>query len=309
MTEVLYLGPESHDAFVRACLPGVIVRVARSEAEAEAALPTCEVVLDAYMKVPFPSSRLALATGLRAVITATTGASHIDTEYLAARGVPLLTLKGQEHVTRNLTAAAEHSWLLAMAVARQLPAALSETRSGGWDRNKFPGLMFRGRVLGVVGCGRIGGWMARYAKAFGMRVLGFDAVSAPDSDLFEAVDLDTLLSSSDIVSIHVPLTDQTRHLLDRQKLAALKPGAILINTSRGEVLDESALLEGLRSGRIGGAGLDVMQSEPYVQDDPLIVYARDHNNLIITPHIGGFSPDALNVVLQFSCERVLAVLR
>ncbi len=194
-------------------------------------------------------------------------------------------------MTRNITAAAELSWLLLMSVARPFRAAIQEPLAGEWDRNKYPGTMLRGRTLGVIGCGRIGTWVSRYAAAFEMKVLGYDPLVSTLPDTFEPVDLDTLLATSDMVTLHVEL-QRGRATSARTGSASLrmKRGAVLVNTSRGELVDEAALLDALKSGHLSGAGLDVLQGEPDIDDHPLVGYAREHPNLVITPHIGGLQP-------------------
>lgn len=302
--KLIFLGPQSHEQFVKQNLSDFTVIFATSEEQVDQSIKDVDVVFDAYMKVPFNEQRLNAAVKLKLFVTATTGASHIATNILAEKKIPLLTLKGQEHITRGLTAAAEHSWLLLMAVARQLPIALNETKAGGWDRNKFPGVMLKGKAIGIVGCGRIGEWVGKYATAFGMKVFGYDPHNVPNPSIFEPKELDEMLSVSDFVSIHVPLLDSTKLLIDADKISKIKKGAIFINTSRGEIVDETALLNALKNNHIKGAGIDVITAEPYIESDPLIIYAQKHNNLLITPHIGGFSPDALDVVLLFSCDRI-----
>jgi D-3-phosphoglycerate dehydrogenase len=190
-----------------------------------------------------------------------------------------------------------------MSVARPFRAAIQEPLSGGWDRNKYPGTMLIGRTLGIIGCGRIGTWVGRYGAAFGMRVIGYDPLTDVPPAITQ-VSLETLLAESDMVSVHVSYSEASRHLLNRDRIFSMKPGAVLVNTSRGELIDETALLDALSSGHLGGAGLDVLQGEPDVADHPLVLYARDHSNVVITPHIGGFSPDALRLVLDFSCDRI-----
>jgi D-3-phosphoglycerate dehydrogenase len=301
---VIFLGPESHEQFVKKLLPNFNVIYATSEEQVDKCIELADVIFDAYMKVPFNEKRINRAENLKLFITATTGASHISTITLEQKEIPLLTLKGQEHITRGLTAAAEHSWLLLMAVARQLPIALKETIEGGWDRNKFPGVMLKGKSIGIVGCGRIGEWVGRYANAFGMTVFGFDPNTTPNPEIFQNTELDEMLSKVDFVSIHVPLLDSTKLLINAERIAKMKEGAIFVNTSRGEIVDESALLTALESNHLKGAGIDVITAEPYIENDPLIVYSKTHSNLLITPHIGGFSPDALDVVLKFSCDRI-----
>jgi phosphoglycerate dehydrogenase-like enzyme len=193
-----------------------------------------------------------------------------------------------------------------MACARGFRGAIDDVQAGKWDRNKHPGMMLRGRQLGLIGCGRIGQWMSRYATAFGMRVVGYDPVLSPWPDLIEKFELIPLLETSDFVSIHVNLTDETKSLIGEPQINRMKKGAALINTSRGEIIDESALLNALKEGRLSGAGLDVLTREPKIQGDPLYEFSRQFPNLHITPHIGGFSPDALRYVLDFCCRRLNA---
>jgi len=285
-------------------LSGMEVVLALQEAEVDEVLPTCDAILDAYMKVPFPSSRLQKARNLTLIVTATTGADHIDTSAATSQGVRVLTLKGQTELLGQLTPAAEHSWLLLMACARKLRPATDHVLSGGWDRNLFPGTMLRGTTLGLIGCGRIGGWMSRYASAFGMTCIGYDPHLDDWPDSINPVSLDEVLETSDFVSVHVHLSSETEGLVGAPEVAKMKPGAVLINTSRGAIVDEAALLDALRSGHLGASGLDVLSAEPETSADPLVEYARDHGNLLITPHIGGFSPGALSTVLKFSCGRV-----
>lgn len=302
--QLLYLGPPETLEDVRANLPNMRVNLALDDTTVDQYLPDSDAILDAYMRVRFPAERLTRANRLRVFVTATTGADHIDGAALAQREIPLLTLRGQREVLRNITPAAEHSWLLLMACARRLRPALASVLEGTWDRNQFPGMMLRGTTLGVIGCGRIGQWMARYANAFGLSCLGYDPYADPWPEAIAQRTLPELLANSDFVSIHVTFTDQTRGLMGAREFNQLKPGAILVNTSRGEVIDEAALLDALQKGIVGAAGLDVLTGEPDTANHPLVVYAREHDNLIITPHIGGFSPQALKYVLAFSCQRI-----
>ena len=281
------------------------VEFALDEDAVDRAMPGVDVILDAYMRIQFTGERLARGARLSLFITATTGADHVDALHLDQRGIPLLTLRGQQEVLRNITPAAEHSWLLLQACSRRLRPAIQHVLRGEWDRNQFPGVMLRGTTLGLVGCGRIGQWMSRYAKAFGMNVLGHDPHLASWPEGIEKSDLDPLLERADFVSIHVPLNEDTRGLIGARELEIVKPGAILVNTSRGEVVDEEALRSALLVGRVGAAGLDVLGGEPDIERHPLVDYAREHENLIITPHIGGFAPEAFKYVLSFTCERIV----
>lgn len=304
---VLYLGPAEMTADVGRYLQDrCAVRHAPDADTADALLPECDAILDAYMRIQLPAERLGRAPRLKLVVTATTGADHIAANALAQRNIPLLTLKDQRAILHNITAAAEHSWLLLLACARQLPSAIDHVRARQWDRNLFPGVMLRGRSIGIIGCGRIGQWMARYAVAFGMRCRGYDPFVSPWPPGIERCALNQLLAAVDFVTVHVPLTDATRQLIGSREFQSMRPGVRFINTSRGEVIDETSLLRELQSGRIAAAGLDVLTGEPDIADHPLVEYARTHANLILTPHIAGFSPDALRGLLEFSCGRILA---
>jgi D-3-phosphoglycerate dehydrogenase len=288
--------------------PRLLVRRVDPEPRAlAAALESAVAFLDASMKVRLHAGMIGAARALRVVATATTGADHVDAEALRARGIALLTLKGQP-ILEELTPAAEHSWLLLMACARHLRGAIAHALAGGWERTAFPGVMLRGRTLGVIGCGRIGSWMARYAQAFGMQVLGYDPFRRDWPDALRAVTLPELLGASDFVTLHVHLSADTRGMIDRSCFEAMKPGAAFVNTSRGELIDEAALLDGLRSGRLAAAALDVVTGEPDLADHPLRRYALDHHNLILTPHIAGYSLDAVTRAVEFTAARILREL-
>lgn len=304
--KLLYLGPPDALDHVRGNLPESFdVRLALDDAAVEQHLLSCDVVLDASMRVRFPADRISRAKNLKLFVTATTGADHIDASELARRRISLLTLRDRPDVLRNITPAAEHSWLLLMACARRLRAATQDVLAGHWERNNYPGIMLRGKILSLVGCGRIGQWMSRYAAAFGMECLGYDPYVDPWPEAIVKSDLESLLKRADFISLHVPLSEETRWMLGKREFSLMKPVAVLVNSSRGEILDESELLSALLEGRLAAAGLDVLAGEPDIASHPLVEYARTHDNLVITPHIGGFSPEALKHVLAFSCKRIV----
>jgi len=308
---LVYTGPSGAVGAVRSGSADAfeILEVPAERESLAAALTRATALLDASMKVRVDAAMIGAAPLLKVVTTATTGADHIDSAALAARGIPLMTLAGQKQILSKLTAAAEHSWLLLMACARQLRAAVDHVLDGGWNRLEFPGIMLRNRRLGLVGCGRIGQCMARYARAFDMDVVGVDPAVEPWPDGIARMEIEELFVTADFISVHVPLSDGTRGLVSAPLLASVKPGAILINTSRGEIVNEAALLEGLKAARIGAAGLDVLTGEPEIGTHPLRAYAREHANLLITPHIGGFSPDAVATAVEFAARRAADHLR
>ena len=306
MPKVIYLGPEHGLAIVQGELGAsfAVVAALPTEDGVRNALADADVILDASMKVPLRRELLESAAHLRLIVTATTGADHIDAAFLQTRGIPLLTLKGQSQVLDQLTPAAELSWLLLLACARKLRSAIHHVEAGQWNRELFPGTMLNGRTLGLVGYGRLGKWMARYGHAFNMKVVGFDPYNHDWPSHLTPVPLKELMAQSDFISIHVHLSNETRKLVGAAELALVKPGAVLINTSRGAIVDEDALLAALEDGRLGGLGVDVIEGEPEIQTTRVWQYAQKHPNCVITPHIGGFSPDALSVVLRFTAQRI-----
>ena len=272
------------------------------------ALTTASAFIDASMKVRITDAMVAAAPQLGVISTATTGSDHIERAELDRRGIPVRTLREDPELLLGLTPAAELTWSLLMALARRLVPAVQHVRKGGWDREEFPGVMLRGKTLGLLGCGRIGQWMARYAKAFDMRVVGHDPFLAQWPDDIERVEREEVCAQADFVSVHVHLSDATRGLMGAKMFGLMRPTAYFLNTSRGAVADEAALLDALQQGRIAGAGVDVLDGEPDVTDHPLRLYAETHDNLLITPHCGGFSPDAVRIVCRRAGEKALETL-
>ena len=260
------------------------------------------------MKTRITNGMIRKAGKLRIISCATTGSDHIEREELDRRSIPVRTLKEDRGLLLGLTPAAELSWALLMACARRLPSAFSHVKSGQWTREMFPGTMLRGKRLGIIGCGRIGGWMGRYALAFGMDVVGYDPYMDPLPDGFTPLPLEDLFRTSDFITVHVHLSDETRGLVSRQLLESARNCAVFINTSRGPIVDESALLDCLKNNTIGAAGLDVLDGEPEIDNHPLVGYARENDNLIITPHCGGFSPDAVAIVCTEAAKKIIQEL-
>lgn len=308
MRRVVYLGAEEGFEAARQALAGSaeVVHVAAEPEKVAAALREADGVLDASMKVKLTPEMLRAAPKLKIISCATTGADHISRDGLAERGVAVRSLKEDPDLLRNITPAAELSFALLMACARKLPAAVKHVTQGGWTREEFPGVMLHGKTLGLIGCGRIGGWMARYARAFGMEVIGHDPFVQAFPESIRKASLEEVFAQSDFVSIHVHLSPETNGLASKKLIDSMKPGAFLVNTSRGAIVDEPALLVALESGRLGGAGLDVLEGEPDTANDPLVRYAQTHDNLLITPHCGGFSLDAVRVVCAHAAGKIRA---
>lgn len=256
---------------------------------------------------------LRAGRNLRFVATPTTGLNHIDLESAARRQVTVLSLRGETEFLRSIRATAEHTLGLMLSLIRNLPSAAEHVLGGGWDRDQFRGGELHEKTIGIVGYGRLGSLVAKYLSALDARVLACDPHVDPDSvaDDVELVSLQSLLRQSDIVSLHVNLCDQTVGMLAAQQFEQMKPGAFLINTARGELVDEAALLDGLRRGRLSGAALDVLADEQSLtsQSCDLVRYAQEHRNLIITPHIGGCTTESMAKTEIFLAEKLCAALR
>ena len=248
------------------------------------------------------------ATRLKAIVTATTGLDHVDVDYAKARGIDVLSLRGETAFLRSVAATAEHTWALLLSLVRNIPAAFASVCRGGWDRDSLRGHDLRGKRLGIVGFGRIGEAVARYAHAFGMEVHAVDPnLRSLPSGVHRHDDLEGVLRLADVLTLHVPLDDQTQGLIGAKELSLLPRGAVLLNTSRGDVIDTKALLDALRAGGVAGAALDVLPGErcSHPSRQALLQYAGSHSNLLITPHIGGATVESMAKTEKFMAQKLV----
>jgi len=255
------------------------------------------------------------APRLRAIATATTGLNHIDLDQPKRRNIRVISLRDHTDFLRDIYATAEHTMALIFALIRHVPAATRHVTDGGWNRDLFVGRELHGKRAGIVGYGRVGRMMARQLAAFGMHVATTDptlkAKPAKTEDGVEVTSLETLLATSDMVTLHVNFNEKTRGFFGASQFALMKPNAWFVNTSRGELVDEAALLGALRRGRIAGAALDVLASEDCsgMAANPLVQYARDHHTLLITPHIGGCTVESTEKTEIFIAQQLAAFLQ
>lgn len=229
------------------------------------------------------------------------GVDNVDLEAATRAGITVVNAP-----TGNTIAAAEHTLALLFALARRIPAADASLRRGEWKRSQFTGVELRGKVLGIVGLGKIGLAVAARARGLEMTVIGADPyVTAEQAALHgvERVELDELLARSDVVTLHVPGGRSTRGLIGRERIARMKPGALLLNVARGGIVDEAALAEALASGHLGGAAIDVFEHEPPT-DSPLLTAP----NTVLTPHLGASTAEAQVAVATEVAGQVLDVL-
>ena len=241
------------------------------------------------------------APNLMVIGRAGVGVDNIDVDAATKRGIVVCNSP-----EGNTVAAAEHTMALILALARNVPAAATSVAAGEWKRSAFLGVELLNKTLGVVGLGKIGSEVALRAGAFGMKVIGYDPFIAADQAArlgVEVVELPELFSRSDFITIHVPLTKDTQHLIGRETLATVKPGVRIINCSRGAVIDEAALAEAIKGGRVAGAGLDVFEREPPT-DSPLLGLP----NVVLTPHLGASTAEAQVKVAVDVAQQVVDVL-
>jgi D-3-phosphoglycerate dehydrogenase len=241
---------------------------------------------------------------------AVTGLDHLDLEACRERGIRVVSLRGETDFLKTVRATAEHTVALLLALLRRIPEAANAVRRGEWQRDLYRGHELHGKTAGIVGVGRLGTLVAGYLRAFGMRVVGHDPRTPFAPTVAEPMaSLEALLAVADVVSLHVPYSTETRGLLGARQFAALKPGAVLVNTARGGVIDEAALLAALESGHLAGAALDVLDGEPEVSPDhPLIQAARRRSDLLIVPHLGGNTWESLQKTEIFLAHKVVAAL-
>lgn len=242
------------------------------------------------------------ATRLRVIGRAGSGLDNIDTAVAVAKGIAVVNSPDA-----NTLAVAEHTLALMLALARRLPSADWSLKAGKWEKKAFMGTGLAGKTLGIVGFGRIGREVAARARAFAMKILVNQRRFTPELGLAEgvtAVDLLDLLRASDFVSLHLPYTPETAGLIGAAQLAQMKPTAYLINTARGGLIDEDALLEALDNGRLAGAALDVFASEPALNNR-----LAQHERVIATPHIAASTVDAQVAAAVTVAEKFAELLR
>ena len=231
------------------------------------------------------------------------GLDNIDVKYAESKGIQVINAE-----VAAMTSVTELVIGLMLSLARSIPIADAAIKNGRWLKKELVGIELKGKYLGIVGVGRMGRRVARIARGFGMNLIGHDVVPI-DQQLVREVglvvtDLNTLLSSSDFVTLHVPLTDDTKHMINEQRLGLMKKSAYLINTSRGAVIDEQALYNALKDGRIAGAALDVFEVEPPTNNALLQL-----PNVVCTPHIGAQTYEAQELAANVIAERIIQILK
>lgn len=251
---------------------------------------------------------LGNAPRLRAVVSATTGLNHIDVGLCQTRGIEIVCTRGERAFLSTITGTAELALAHLLNLARHVLPAHADVQQGRWRRDDYRGVSLRGLKLGVVGLGRLGCLMAGYGQALGMRVMACDPSPLMVPPYVELVRLEDLLRQSDAISLHATHDEGQPPILGTREFAIVRDGVLLVNTARGELVDEQAMIEALSTGRLGGVATDVLADETTwvsFRDHPLVRYAAEHANVIITPHIGGATLDGLVRAERFVVAKLL----
>ena len=275
-------------------------RAGLARGELLAALPDYEALV-VRSQVQVDAEAIEAGRNLVVIGRAGVGVDNVDIPAATRAGITVVNAP-----TGNTVAAAEHTMALLLAVARHLAAADASVRRGEWRRGELLGVELRGRTLGIVGLGRIGLAVAVRARSFEMALIGSDPYVTPEAGAvhgIEVIPFEKLLTRADAITLHVPLTEQTRGLIGAVALARMKPDAIVVNAARGGLVDEAALAAALREGRLGGAGIDVFEEEP-PKASPLI----DAPRTVLTPHLGASTAEAQALVAVEAAQQVLDVL-
>jgi D-3-phosphoglycerate dehydrogenase / 2-oxoglutarate reductase len=253
---------------------------------------------------------LGASSRCRILATPVTGLDHIDLAACERRGIRVISLRGEVEFLREVRGTAELTIGLSIALMRHVAPAARAVRQGQWNRDLFRGGELFGNTAGIVGMGRLGTLAAGYLRTFGMTVFGYDPREDFPFEAAERVDsLEELLPRAKLVILLVRYDNSTRHLIGAREFGQMRPGAVLVNTSRGGVVDEEALLAALSSGTLAGAALDVLDGEPDIAaDHPVIAYARNHDNLLVVPHIGGNTWESVEKTEVFLAHKVVEAL-
>lgn len=255
-------------------------------------------------KVYIGEDLLSQASNLKVVCTASTGLNHIDQGFAGKKGVSVISLTEERRVIEKISSTAELAFALTMASLRNIVTSTKAVISGEWDYTKYIGRQLSALTVGVVGYGRLGAMYARYARSFGAKVVIYDPFKLiQDDQLFQVNSLSELLLESDVISIHVHATPQTKDMIDQQAFSLMKGDVLLVNTSRGDIIDETALVDFLKKNPHAKAAVDVLADEIRNRGgSPLLEYAKHSPQVIITPHIGGMTREAQEIAYSHAAH-------
>jgi D-lactate dehydrogenase len=316
--------PWEEELFEGACDGNEVVTTSESLSATVAENYRDAEVISPFIYSELDADTLSKLSGLRMIATRSTGYDHIDLDYCAEHGITVANVPEYGDNT-----VAEHVFALLLAIARKIPEAVDRTRKGDFTMQGLRGMDLRGKTMGVIGTGSIGRRVIEIAAGFGLKTLGYDV--RPDDRLAESmgfsyVGMDELLRRSDIITLHVPANEKTRDLLADDEFSKMKDGVIVLNTSRGSVVNTQALLRALSEGKVGGAGLDVLDEEPTIREEAELlrsIFRKSHDletlladhvlmhmrNVIVTPHIGFDTHEAVRRITETTIENVNSFCR
>jgi lactate dehydrogenase-like 2-hydroxyacid dehydrogenase len=273
-------------------------------------LRDADVIIGDYtFRIPITAEMVESMSRVKLIAQPSTGYDHIDLAACRRKGIPVSNIGGA-----NAVSVSEHTLALALMLMKRIGYGHRRMIEGAWVQDELLNVAaeLNGKTWGIIGLGRIGKEVARRARAMGANVAYADLVRLPEDEEKKLevsfLPLQRLLAESDVVSVHVPLTDKTRGIMGEKEFRLMKSYAVFINVSRGELTDESALAKAVTQGWIGGAGVDVFSSEPIKADNPLLLAARDGANMVLTPHIAGATSDARMRIIQTTVENVVRVV-
>ena len=241
-------------------------------------------------------------TNVKVINTASTGLNHIDMDYCKSNNIKVWSLKEDYELINDLPSTSELAFGLMLSLLRNIPSGFDHVKRGGWDYEPFVGHQIKGKTIGVVGYGRLGKIMCRLFDGWGVNLLGYD----PNVFVTTArgVPMDKLLEKSDVVFLHVHVTDETRGMVNEEFLSKMKKGSYLINTSRGELVDEDSIIKSIGDGHLKGYGTDVIKDEfGDVEKSKLVELSRFNSNILITPHVGGMTIEGQTKAYKWAVDK------
>jgi glyoxylate reductase len=279
-----------------------------SKEEVKKAFSSADVVLGDYtFKQKITADIVFAARNLKLIQQPSVGYQHIDVDACTARGIKVANTAGA-----NTVSAAEHTIAWGLCLLKNMFHANTSTKSGGWEQMSIKSAELQRKVWGIVGFGRIGQAVAERLKPFQLSRIIYHDTHRPEPSIEQALgveyaDMATLLNQSDIISLHAPLTDATRNIINEDALNSMKPGAYLINVARAELVDEKALAEAIIKRKIAGAGIDVFSEEPVTMDNPLL--GVESERLLLSPHIAGVTEEAAGRIINMAAANIARVLK
>tara|TARA_R100001079_G_C4442540_1_gene149600 strand:+ start:834 stop:1754 length:921 start_codon:yes stop_codon:yes gene_type:complete len=232
------------------------------------------------------------------ILTASTGLNHIDIDYCNQKGIKVMSHKEDMELLNELPSTSELAFALMSSMLRNIPNGFNDVKNGGWDYDKFMGHQLKGKSIGLIGYGRLGKMMYNYCDAFGMNIFIYDPYKGFN-------EFDTLLKQSDIISLHVHANDETRHMINKKVLGKMKNNSYIVNTSRGEIVNERDIVHCLKSGKLKGYATDVIEDEyGNRQNSPILSGVKEGLNILVTPHVGGMTWEGQQKAYEWSIRKL-----